>query len=100
MCRPPTKIPLVLASLDAFVSTSRWEGSPTAVKRLLLNRPVVLFETDGVREVIVDGVNDTTSRGHDQIMASALRRWLKRDVRRNYKRKSTLRSAPVMTNGS
>jgi len=40
------------------VHPSLWEGLPrAAVQALLVGRPVVAFDCDGAREVVVDGVS-------------------------------------------
>ncbi len=53
----PAEVPDLIASMDILVHPSLWEGLPrAAVQALLVGRPVVAFDCDGAREVIVDGV--------------------------------------------
>lgn len=53
----PREVPGLLASMDVLVHPSLWEGLPrVAVEALLVGRPVVAFDRDGVREVVIDGV--------------------------------------------
>ena len=53
---PPEEVPDLLASMDVLVHPSLWEGLPrVAVQALLVGRPVVAFDRDGAREVVVDG---------------------------------------------
>jgi glycosyltransferase involved in cell wall biosynthesis len=54
---PPEAVPALIASMDVLVHPSTWEGLPrAAVQALLVGRPVVAFDCDGAREVVVDGV--------------------------------------------
>jgi len=54
---PPEAVPDLIASMDVLVHPSLWEGLPrAAVQALLAGRPVVAFDCDGAREVVVDGV--------------------------------------------
>lgn len=54
---PPEAVPDFLAAMDVLVHPSLWEGLPrAAVQALLAGRPVVAFDCDGAREVVVDGV--------------------------------------------
>jgi glycosyltransferase involved in cell wall biosynthesis len=54
---PPEAVPDLIASMDVLVHPSVWEGLPrAAVQALLVGRPVVAFDCDGAREVVVDGV--------------------------------------------
>jgi glycosyltransferase involved in cell wall biosynthesis len=54
---PPEAVPDLIASMDILVHPSIWEGLPrAAVQALLVGRPVVAFDCDGAREVVVDGV--------------------------------------------
>ena len=54
---PPEAVPELIASMDVLVHPSLWEGLPrAAVQALLVGRPVVAFDCDGAREVVVDGV--------------------------------------------
>ena len=55
---PPEAVPELIASMDLLVHPSLWEGLPrAAVQALLVGRPVVAFDCDGAREVVVDGVS-------------------------------------------
>src|SRR5262249_20790531 len=50
-------VPALIASMDVLVHPSIWEGLPrAAVQALLVGRPVVAFDCDGAREVVIDGV--------------------------------------------
>jgi glycosyltransferase involved in cell wall biosynthesis len=54
---PPEAVPELIAAMDVLVHPSLWEGLPrAAVQALLVGRPVVAFDCDGAREVVVDGV--------------------------------------------
>jgi len=54
---PPEEVPNLIASMDVVVHPSLWEGLPrAAVQALLVGRPVVAFDCDGAREVVIDGV--------------------------------------------
>jgi glycosyltransferase involved in cell wall biosynthesis len=54
---PPEAVPDLIASMDVVVHPSIWEGLPrAAVQALLVGRPVVAFDCDGAREVVLDGV--------------------------------------------
>jgi glycosyltransferase involved in cell wall biosynthesis len=54
---PPEEVPELIASMDLVVHPSLWEGLPrAAVQALLVGRPVVAFDCDGAREVVIDGV--------------------------------------------
>jgi len=54
---PPDAVPDLIASMDVLVHPSLWEGLPrAAVQALLVGRPVVAFDCDGAREVVIDGV--------------------------------------------
>jgi glycosyltransferase involved in cell wall biosynthesis len=54
---PPEAVPDLIASMDVLVHPSTWEGLPrAAVQALLVGRPVVAFDCDGAREVVIDGV--------------------------------------------
>ena len=48
----------ILAVSDVFVLTSLWEGLPRAlVEAMKSGLPCVCYATDGVRDVIIDGLN-------------------------------------------
>jgi len=54
---PPEAVPDLIASMDILVHPSLWEGLPrAAVQALLVGRPVIAFDCDGAREVVVEGV--------------------------------------------
>jgi glycosyltransferase involved in cell wall biosynthesis len=54
---PPEAVPDLIASMDVLVHPSIWEGLPrAAIEALLVGRPVVAFDSDGTREVVIDGV--------------------------------------------
>jgi glycosyltransferase involved in cell wall biosynthesis len=54
---PPEAVPDLIASMDVLVHPSIWEGLPrAAIEALLVGRPVVAFDADGTREVVIDGV--------------------------------------------
>lgn len=51
----PDRVPDLIASMDVLVHASLWEGLPrVAVQALLVGRPVVAFDCDGAREVVID----------------------------------------------
>jgi len=50
----PTQVSQMLAGLDMLVHASQWEGLPrAAVQSLLMECPVVSFDIDGTREVVI-----------------------------------------------
>ncbi|MFQ5806953.1 MAG: glycosyltransferase family 4 protein, partial [Phycisphaerae bacterium] len=52
----PDRIPELLAGFDILAHTSQWEGLPrAAVQAALMRIPVVAFDVDGTREVVLDG---------------------------------------------
>jgi glycosyltransferase involved in cell wall biosynthesis len=52
----PDQVPNLIASMDLVVHPSLWEGLPrAAVQALLVGRPVVAFDCDGAREVVIHG---------------------------------------------
>ncbi len=54
---PPEEIPDLIASMDLLVHPSVWEGLPRApIEAFLVGRPVVAFDCDGAREVVVDRI--------------------------------------------
>ena len=54
---PPKEIPGVVAAMDIVVHTSLREGLARAlVHGLLAGKPVVSFDIDGAREVVLDGI--------------------------------------------
>ncbi|HBT75458.1 MAG TPA: glycosyltransferase family 1 protein, partial [Planctomycetaceae bacterium] len=53
---PPTEIPAMLSAMDIVVHTSLREGLARVLPQALLaGKPVVSFDVDGAREVVVDG---------------------------------------------
>lgn len=51
-------VPEILASLDIFLSTSFWEGTPKAiVEAMLMAKPIIATEVGGVPELIENGVS-------------------------------------------
>lgn len=53
-----TDIADVIAAFDVAVLTSLWEGLPRVlVQYALLEKPIVTFEVEGSREVVLDGVS-------------------------------------------
>jgi glycosyltransferase involved in cell wall biosynthesis len=63
---PPERVPNLMASMDVLVHASLWEGLPrAAVEALLAGRPVVAFDCDGAREVVIDGVTGRLVRPKD-----------------------------------
>lgn len=55
-----------LAAADAFAMTSLWEGLPRAlVEAMKSGLPSVCYATDGVTDLLVDGVNGFTARPGD-----------------------------------
>ncbi len=63
-----------LAAADAFVMTSLWEGLPRAlVEAMLTGLPCALYATDGVTDLVRDGVNGLLARpGDAQSLAEKL----------------------------
>jgi len=54
---PPREIPEAISAMDLLVHVSLREGLPKAVAQALAGGvPVVAFDVDGTREVVVDGV--------------------------------------------
>ncbi len=53
----PREVPDLIASMDLLAHPSLWEGLPrAAVEAFLAGKPVVAFDRDGAREVVIDGV--------------------------------------------
>lgn len=51
-------VPDVLRAMDLFVLTSLWEGLPRVVLQALATGvPVVAYDTAGIREAVVEGIN-------------------------------------------
>jgi glycosyltransferase involved in cell wall biosynthesis len=73
-----------LAAADAFVMTSLWEGLPRAlVEAMKSGLPCLCFATDGVTDLIEDGVNGmTVPPGDVDALAQRLTRVLQDDALR------------------
>jgi glycosyltransferase involved in cell wall biosynthesis len=53
---PPERIPYYLSSMDVLVHTSLREGlARTLPQALISGRPVISYDIDGAREVVIDG---------------------------------------------
>ncbi len=53
---PPSEIPALIGAMDALVHTSFREGLARALPQALIaGRPVVSYDVDGAREVVIDG---------------------------------------------
>lgn len=53
---PPTQIPELLHAMDIVVHTSLWEGLARVLPQgLIAGKPVVSYDVDGAREVIIPG---------------------------------------------
>ena len=51
---PPDQVPELLGAADMLAHASRWEGLPrAAVQSLLMTKPVVVYDVDGAREVVI-----------------------------------------------
>lgn len=54
---PPTQIPELLHAMDIVVHTSLWEGLARVLPQgLIAGKPVVSYDVDGAREVVLPGV--------------------------------------------
>ncbi len=54
---PPSKIPELIHAMDIVVHTSLWEGLARVLPQgLLAGKPVVSYDVDGAKEVVLDGV--------------------------------------------
>ena len=73
---PPEEIPGLVAAMDIVVHTSLREGLARAlVHGLLAGKPVVSFDIDGAREVVLDGVTGYLVTPQDcGALAAALQR--------------------------
>lgn len=71
-----TDVPDLLGASDAFVLSSRWEGSPNAVLEALAGGvPVVATDVGGVRELVEDGGSGfVIPAGDVDALASAMER--------------------------
>lgn len=73
---PPADVARLLRGMDILVHASRWEGLPRAVvQALLCEVPVVSFDNDGAREVILDGQTGFLARlgDHDGLADGVIR---------------------------
>lgn len=62
----------ILSNAKATVMTSRWEGTPMcALESMALGVPMVSTPTDGLKELITDGVNGFLS-DDDQVLAERI----------------------------
>lgn len=53
---PPARIPELIAAMDIVVHTSVWEGLARVLPQgLLAGKPVVSYDVDGAREVVIPG---------------------------------------------
>lgn len=53
---PPTQIPELINAMDVVVHTSLWEGLARVLPQgLISGKPVVSFDVDGAREVVIPG---------------------------------------------
>jgi glycosyltransferase involved in cell wall biosynthesis len=53
---PPQRIPELVAAMDIVVHTSLWEGLARVLPQALIaGKPVVSFDVDGAREVVIHG---------------------------------------------
>lgn len=60
-------IPQVLAAMDVFCLTSRWEGLPRSLlQAMAAGRPVVATYVDGTREILHEGVNGYGAYPHEE----------------------------------
>jgi glycosyltransferase involved in cell wall biosynthesis len=71
-------VPEILASADAFVLTSLWEGLPRSlVEAMRTGLPCACYATDGVSDIVEDGVNGfVVPRGDSRALAGRVRRLL------------------------
>jgi glycosyltransferase involved in cell wall biosynthesis len=65
-------VPEILPVMDVFLLSSLWEGLPFALIEAAHSEvPAVAFETDGISEILQDGVNGfLVPRGNVEILAS------------------------------
>ncbi len=65
-------VPEILSVMDVFLLSSLWEGLPFALMEAAHSKvPVVAFETDGMPEILQDGVNGfLVPRNNVQALAS------------------------------
>ncbi len=82
-----TDVPRLVAALDLFVLTSRWEGLPLALlEALACGTPVVASDIPGNREAVVEGVDGLLARcGEPQSFADQIQKLLSHPgLRREY----------------
>jgi glycosyltransferase involved in cell wall biosynthesis len=67
-------VPDLLRAMDVFILTSLWEGLPRAVLQALASGvPVVAYDTAGIAEAVIEGVNGhLVSRGAIEQMAARI----------------------------
>src|SRR5712691_7328770 len=55
---PPDRVPELIHAMDIVVHTSLWEGLSRVLPQVLIaGKPVVSFDVDGAREVVISGEN-------------------------------------------
>ncbi|KAB1185117.1 MULTISPECIES: glycosyltransferase family 4 protein [Haloferax] len=80
---PHERIPVYMSAADAMILTSRWEGSPNAVKEALAcNLPVVSTDVGDVREYLHERSGSFVGRS-DEELVTALCEVLERRERPN-----------------
>lgn len=68
---------VLLSASDVFVLTSLWEGLPRAlVEALILGKPSVCYETDGVKDLLRHGGGAMVKQGDTDAMVAAVVRLL------------------------
>jgi glycosyltransferase involved in cell wall biosynthesis len=61
-------VPALLDAADAFVLGSAWEGMPLALgEAMAMEKPVVVTDTGGVRELVADAGLLVPSRSHEEL---------------------------------
>ncbi|MBI5629358.1 MAG: glycosyltransferase family 4 protein [Elusimicrobia bacterium] len=77
-------VPEILAASDVFVLTSLWEGLPRAlVEAMKSGLPCVCYATDGVKDLIQDGINGFSAPpGNVHLLAERVVELLKDEPRR------------------
>ena len=69
---PPAEVPAHLAAADLCIHPSYREGLPRAVvQAMLCGKPVVAYDIDGTREVVVDGVTGRLLKAGDRAALEA-----------------------------
>ena len=75
---PPDQMPVVMRSIDLLVHPSLREGLPRTVPQALLSgTPVVAYDVDGTREVVIDGETGrlVAPRDIEGLARSIMRAW-------------------------